>query len=48
MLFNVQIRNGSDLVISNVSTEAAGIYRCWVANVAGQVFQDVEVIVLSK
>ncbi len=43
-----QVIYGKYLVILDVSHEDEGIYRCWVANVAGQVFQDVEVNVLSE
>ena len=34
-------------MILNVRGEDAGVYRCWVANTAGQVFQDVEVTVIG-
>ena len=43
----VQVRNGSNLVILRVGVADAGQYRCWVANVAGQISRDISVTVIG-
>lgn len=43
----VQEGSGSDLIILSASLEEAGVYRCWAANVAGQVSQDVTLNVIG-